>query len=386
MDTNHRGGPPGFVRLFNNDTGSTTLVYPEYSGNRLYQSLGNLMNTPQIGLVFPDFETGNVLYVSGEAEVLIGKAAAKYLSHTDLAVKIRLTAARYVKKGLTFRGIQGDFSPYNPKLRYTVLEREEPVASQDVINAKLVKVDILSPTINRYRFELPRSNKAQWKPGQYVTFDFEDNLSQGYSHMRDSDPQSLNDDYIRTFTVSSRQDDKDLTTNQFEITARQHGPVTTFLARQQVRGNLEVPVKGFGGEFFFVQPDQESKIAFIAGGIGITPLIPQLMELDISRLSLFWSIDVDDVGVVENLLLSNSALAASTQLFVTGSETALSESNKTIARFMDLGAQVHKGRMTRELVENNNIHRYYICTSPTLRKVLLSWLHNKETLYEDFDY
>jgi predicted pyridoxine 5'-phosphate oxidase superfamily flavin-nucleotide-binding protein len=43
MDTNHRGGGPGFVRvLCNNDgDGGTHIVYPEYSGNRLYQTLGN---------------------------------------------------------------------------------------------------------------------------------------------------------------------------------------------------------------------------------------------------------------------------------------------------------------------------------------------------------
>lgn len=66
MDTNHRGGPQGFVRVLSNDEDGLTFIYPEYSGNRLYQTLGNLVETPQAGFVFPDFSTGDVLYLTGE--------------------------------------------------------------------------------------------------------------------------------------------------------------------------------------------------------------------------------------------------------------------------------------------------------------------------------
>ena len=47
MGTNHRGGSPGFVRVASNKPGpgGCTLVYPEFSGNRLYQTLGNLYTT-----------------------------------------------------------------------------------------------------------------------------------------------------------------------------------------------------------------------------------------------------------------------------------------------------------------------------------------------------
>lgn len=85
MDTNHRGGSRGFVRVGRNDDGVVELVYPECkstiymavrtvrgimsltradSGNRLYQTLGNLQVNPRIGIAIPDFETSDVLYVS----------------------------------------------------------------------------------------------------------------------------------------------------------------------------------------------------------------------------------------------------------------------------------------------------------------------------------
>ena len=106
MDTNHRGGPPGFVRALSDDT-STTLYWPEYSGNRLYQTLGNLQVTPLAGLCFPDFLTGDVLYVTGTTRILVGSDAADALPRSNLVVKLTVTAARLVTKGLPFQGALG---------------------------------------------------------------------------------------------------------------------------------------------------------------------------------------------------------------------------------------------------------------------------------------
>ncbi|KAJ4306034.1 hypothetical protein N0V88_000829 [Collariella sp. IMI 366227] len=63
MDTNHRGGPAGFVRVVRNTPDEVVLVYPEYSGNRLYQTLGNLHTNPLIGLAIPDYTTSNIRIV-----------------------------------------------------------------------------------------------------------------------------------------------------------------------------------------------------------------------------------------------------------------------------------------------------------------------------------
>lgn len=102
MDTNFRGGPPGFVRLMSNGPSGSVLVYPEYSGNRLYQTLGNFQMTPLAGYFFPDFDTGNALYVTGTPEILIGKDAADLLPRSNLAVKLTVTSARFVEKSLAF--------------------------------------------------------------------------------------------------------------------------------------------------------------------------------------------------------------------------------------------------------------------------------------------
>ena len=123
MDTNHRGGPAGFIRVISNDPSGAVLCYPEYSGNRLYQTLGNLKVNPVVGLCVPDFDTGDMLYLTGKTTIFIGPDAAAILPRSNLAVKITTTAARFVATALPFRGLPGESSPYNPIVRYLYSEK-----------------------------------------------------------------------------------------------------------------------------------------------------------------------------------------------------------------------------------------------------------------------
>jgi len=66
VDVSHRGGKPGFVRV--DDDG--TLTVPDFVGNSFYNTIGNLMTAPQAGLLFPDLQTGDLLYLAVTAEVV----------------------------------------------------------------------------------------------------------------------------------------------------------------------------------------------------------------------------------------------------------------------------------------------------------------------------
>ena len=50
-DCSFKGGAPGFVKV----TGPNTLVFPDYDGNRMYKSLGNIVENPNVGLLFLKF-------------------------------------------------------------------------------------------------------------------------------------------------------------------------------------------------------------------------------------------------------------------------------------------------------------------------------------------
>ncbi|CAO4176783.1 pyridoxamine 5'-phosphate oxidase family protein [Methylorubrum populi] len=70
VDVSHRGGPAGFVRI--GEDGS--LAIPDYSGNRFFNTLGNVMANSRAGLVFPDFSTGDLLQMTGRAEIVLDPA------------------------------------------------------------------------------------------------------------------------------------------------------------------------------------------------------------------------------------------------------------------------------------------------------------------------
>jgi predicted pyridoxine 5'-phosphate oxidase superfamily flavin-nucleotide-binding protein len=66
-DSSFRAGPAGFVRVID----EKTLIYPEYKGNGVMASLGNIVENPHIGLMFIDFFEHNIgLHVNGKASII----------------------------------------------------------------------------------------------------------------------------------------------------------------------------------------------------------------------------------------------------------------------------------------------------------------------------
>lgn len=65
-DASHRGGRPGFVCV----ESDTRLLFPDYRGNNMFNTLGNIISNPHTGLLFPDFQAGGALQLSGNARIL----------------------------------------------------------------------------------------------------------------------------------------------------------------------------------------------------------------------------------------------------------------------------------------------------------------------------
>lgn len=55
-----------------------TVVFPDYSGNKMYNSLGNILVNPHIGMLFLDFPTASRLRVNGKAEIVEDRSAYKH--------------------------------------------------------------------------------------------------------------------------------------------------------------------------------------------------------------------------------------------------------------------------------------------------------------------
>ncbi|MBA4495013.1 pyridoxamine 5'-phosphate oxidase family protein [Paenactinomyces guangxiensis] len=66
-DMSFRAGLPGFIHVVD----TKTLIYPEYRGNGVYASLGNIYENPHIGLLFVDFFEHKIgLHVNGGASII----------------------------------------------------------------------------------------------------------------------------------------------------------------------------------------------------------------------------------------------------------------------------------------------------------------------------
>ncbi len=244
--------------------------------------------------------------------------------------------------------------------------------------------------------------------------------------MREDDPRSLNDDYVRTFTVSSAPPPPSNARGtgeetDFEITIRNVGTVTSFLFRYPVRSGLEVPLRGFGGTFGIDIPeaishekkanddnDRKAPVPFVAGGIGITPVLAQLPELEERGLlqrehggfRLFWAVHVKDLGLAVDTLETFPGLKRVTRVFVSGTGLAKSRNGtaaeeKAIERLRGMIDSVGGGLVKRRLSRDDlltqvlglrEVERWYLCAGKPLRKEVVSWLEGRKVVYEDFDY
>ncbi len=115
-DVSHRGGKPGFMRIDD----ERTLTWPDYVGNFLFNTLGNLVLNPRAGLLFPDFATGDMLYLSGRGEIIWDGDEVKAFAGAQRLVRFHIERLVQLPAALPLRW---RFEEYSPFL--------EPTASRD---------------------------------------------------------------------------------------------------------------------------------------------------------------------------------------------------------------------------------------------------------------
>lgn len=87
-DCSFKGGPPGFARVVSPDL----LVFPDYDGNGMFKSLGNIRANPHVGLLFIALgEAPRRLRVNGRAEVVSDDPLIDQIPGAQLLVKVTPT-------------------------------------------------------------------------------------------------------------------------------------------------------------------------------------------------------------------------------------------------------------------------------------------------------
>ncbi|NJR49493.1 MAG: pyridoxamine 5-phosphate oxidase [Leptolyngbyaceae cyanobacterium CSU_1_3] len=109
-DASHRGGYPGFIQIVD----SQTLLFPDYSGNNMFQTLGNLAVNPKAGLLFIDFEQGHTLQLTGQATILWDTEQLNAFADAQRLIQFSIEQIRETRNATPLRWQFGEYSPANP--------------------------------------------------------------------------------------------------------------------------------------------------------------------------------------------------------------------------------------------------------------------------------
>ena len=107
VDVSHRGGKPGFIKLDQNGT----LTVPDFAGNLFFNTLGNLSVNPRAGLLFIDFEHGDLLYLAVTAQIIWDAAEIAAHEGAERLLRFRVLESRRIKHALPLRWGRSELSP-----------------------------------------------------------------------------------------------------------------------------------------------------------------------------------------------------------------------------------------------------------------------------------
>jgi ferredoxin-NADP reductase len=313
MGVNHRGGAPGFVRYYEDSSGGGVgghLVIPDYSGNQFYQSLGSVHSDGLVGLVAVDFLSGDSLHVTGRAKNIFDGAAEAIMPRATLITVLSIDIAVLIKGSMQFELIGVEkFSPYNPPIRLLSSEiraRGRIPPNEILVMAKLINIKRHCSSISTFSFLMP--SPVIVSPGGYAIFDFSDIIPKQYEHMNRTFPKSVNDDHVRTWTVSNISKDK----MEISITVKlvTGGLVSSFLHALTPMQTLQVMLRGFGGgiSYFCAGGNIPTEMLWCVTGVGLTPFLSVYGYLQqnadllaATKITLLYSCRGDERNLVQNL-------------------------------------------------------------------------------------
>ncbi|PCG84866.1 pyridoxamine 5-phosphate oxidase [Streptomyces sp. WZ.A104] len=109
-DASHRGGNPGFVQVLT----PRLLRWPDYAGNGMFLTLGNLELNPAAGLLVPGWDTGTSLQLTGLARTVWDGDAVARVAGAERLVEFEVTAVREIAAASPLRWSEPVFHRFNP--------------------------------------------------------------------------------------------------------------------------------------------------------------------------------------------------------------------------------------------------------------------------------
>ncbi|MBA5777153.1 pyridoxamine 5'-phosphate oxidase family protein [Stappia sp. F7233] len=266
-DISHRGGKPGFVRIDD----SRTLTIPDFAGNLFFNTFGNILLNPRTGLLFPDFATGDVLILAGDAEVIFEDREIAAFRGAERLLRFRLDHAIRLRRALPFRFEFGSYSP-NSLITGDWKEASAALAAEQSRNRYrpfVVRKIVQESTIVRsfYLEAADDGGLPAFKAGQFLPIRVT--------------PEGAQEAVTRTYTLSGVPGDKML---RISVKREENGLVSRHLHDHVREGDIIEALAPRGQ--FTIDTAHGRPVALIAGGIGVTPMISMLKHLVIEDFRL----------------------------------------------------------------------------------------------------
>jgi len=251
----HRGGKPGFVKVDDD----RSFVFPDYSGNNHYNTIGNITLNPQAGFLFIDFEVGDVVYMTGEVEIVWEGEELHAFKGAERLIRFNVEEVIRVEGSLPLRF---DFADYSPMLHHTGSwdEAYDTIAADKERNIyiplEIFEIRRESDVISSFYLRRTEGRAlASYQPGQFL-------------------PIRLNipghdAPVARTYTVSDIPG-----ANHYRLSIKREGgdAVVSNHFHDNLRIGSRIEAMAPRGKFILDQTS-DRPVVLLSAGVGITPMI-----------------------------------------------------------------------------------------------------------------
>ncbi len=266
-DVSHRGGKPGFVRVEDD----RSFTFPDFTGNNHFNTLGNIQMNPRAGLLFIDFDNGDLLYLTCSAEIIWDSEERQAFDGAQRLVRFTLDEGLLVEQAMPIRW---EFLEYSPSLEKTgsweeVAEKVAERAEGNVYrNYQVTQVERESEIISSFYLKpADGENIHCHTAGQFLPIEIQL-------------PGSESSIY-RTYTISNAPN-----AEFYRLTIKKEPPIKAGMPaglssnyfHDQIELGSTIRALSPRGKFTLNETSLRP-VVLISGGVGITPMISMLEQL-----------------------------------------------------------------------------------------------------------
>ncbi|WP_111414794.1 pyridoxamine 5'-phosphate oxidase family protein [Billgrantia lactosivorans] len=262
VDISHRGGKPGFLLL--NSDGS--LSFPDFPGNRFFNTLGNIEQDPRVSLFIPDFATGEALVLQGRGRIDWDPRRASLVEGAERIVDVVPEQVWHVEHALP---VHGRLIERSPTLAQT---GTWPHAAAGKGYRRLRVADKVreSEVITSFYLEPLAADDpplAPYAAGQFLTLRLAAKAGQSLARGQAT--------LTRSYSLSRAWHER-ASSYRISVKREEHGRVSRLLHDEYAVGDVLEALPPAGD---FTLREGASAIVLVSSGVGITPLTAMLETL-----------------------------------------------------------------------------------------------------------